>query len=81
MTITHALIQELLARRHSNWEWKFFAEFRPLTGWGATASAIDAVAVGIYRKHQKIIAYEVKITREDFIADVRNFKKKHGGHR
>jgi len=77
MTITHALIQELLARRHSSWEWKFFAEFRPLTGWGATTNAIDAVAVGIYRKHQKIVCYEIKVTREDFISDVRQFKKKH----
>lgn len=77
MTITHALIQELLARRHSSWEWKFFAEFRPLTGWGAPLNAIDAVAVGIYKKQAKIVAYEIKVTREDFIADVRQFKKKH----
>jgi len=77
MAITHALIQELLARRHSSWEWKFFAEFRPLTGWGATVNSIDAVAVGIYKKHAKIVAYEIKVTREDFIADVRQFKKKH----
>lgn len=77
MSLTHALIQELLARRHSSFEWKFFPEFRPLTGWGATANAIDAVAVGIYKKHAKIVSYEIKVTREDFISDVRVFKKKH----
>lgn len=77
MTTTHALIQELLARRHSSWEWKFFAEFRPLTGYGAPLNAIDAVAVGIYKKQAKIVCYEIKVIREDFIADVRQFKKKH----
>jgi len=49
-----------------------------MTSFEASLSAIDLLAVGLWHKHDKIIAHEIKIARGDFLKDLKQFKKKHG---
>lgn len=65
----------LLAQRHSGPEWAFFGEFRPVTGFASRVA--DALAIGLWRKNSRIIAYEIKVTRADFMNDIKNFREKH----
>jgi len=58
-------------------EWAFYEEFRPFTGYAGNVSQIDAIAVGMYEKNEKIIAFEIKVNRADFLNDISQFQYKH----
>jgi hypothetical protein len=72
---TAKIIKEILFHRYHKTH-IFFNEFRPLTGYEATNSAIDALAFGTY-KNECIISFEIKTSRNDFLADRKNFYQKH----
>ena len=76
-TLSADTIKAILAERHSGQGWAYFHEHRPMTGCGATVNSIDGVAVGLWMKTFGIFSYEIKISRGDFLQDVRQFKKKH----
>ncbi len=72
-------IEAALASRYSGRGWANFFQYRPMTSYEASLSAIDLLAVGLWRKHgDKIIAHEIKVARSDFLKDLKQFKKKHG---
>lgn len=74
-----AQIEAALASRYSGRGWANFFQYRPMTSYEASLSAIDLLAVGLWRKHgDKIIAHEIKVARSDFLKDLKQFKKKHG---
>lgn len=54
-----------------------FREFRTLTGY-ANARYVDFLAVGMWGKTWGIKAFEIKISKNDFIQDVAIFEHKHG---
>ena len=58
-------------------KWEIFEEFRPFTGFAGNVNQIDMVVVGVYEKNKKIIALEIKISRQDFLKDVCSFYEKH----
>jgi len=70
-------VEIALENRFSGQGWAFFKQFRPMTGWSAVYSCIDAVAVGLWLKNYKILAFEIKVERSDFLRDVEIFNKKH----
>ena len=57
--------------------WALYEEFRPFTGFDGNVNQIDAIAVGLYAKNEKIIAFEIKTERGDFLKDVSQFMHKH----
>lgn len=57
--------------------WAFYEEFRPFTGFAGNVNQIDAVALGLYEKNKKIVAFEIKVDRADFLKDVSMFNHKH----
>lgn len=69
-------IKGFLAERYSKTH-AFFMEFRPFTGYAGNVNQIDAVAVGLYDKDDRIIAFEIKVNRGDFVSDVSQFSHKH----
>lgn len=72
----HDVIRIALANRFSKL-YAFFQEFRPFTGFAGNVNQIDAVAVGLYDKDSRIIAFEIKASRPDFKHDVAQFQHKH----
>lgn len=70
-------VETALENRFSGAGWAFFKQFRPMTSFAATYSCIDAVAVGLWMKNYKILAFEIKVERSDFLKDVEIFNKKH----
>ena len=76
MTLTEQ-IEIALEKRHSGAGWAYFKQFRPMTGYSAVYSCIDAVAVGLWNQNYKILAFEIKAQRSDFLKDVEIFSKKH----
>ena len=54
-----------------------FREFRTLTGF-APARFIDFLAVGMWEKTFGIKAFEIKVSRNDFMKDVSEFEQKQG---
>lgn len=70
------IIKQALAKRFSG-TYAFFQEFRPFTGYAGHVNQIDAVAVGLYNMDTRIIAFEIKVSRADFKADVARFQHKH----
>ena len=76
--MTTEQIEAALADRYKGRGWANFFQFRPMTSFEATYNAIDLLAVGLWRKHDKIIAHEIKISRSDFLKDLKQFKSKHG---
>lgn len=70
-------IEIALENRFSGAGWAFFKQFRPMTSFSAVYSCIDAVAVGLWMKNYKILAFEIKVERSDFLRDVEVFSKKH----
>ena len=70
-------IEAALAERYKGRGWANFFQFRPMTSFEASLNAIDLVVVGLWHKHDKIIAFEIKVERSDFLKDLKEFKKKH----
>jgi len=70
-------VEVALENRFSGAGWAFFKQFRPMTGNAAVYSCIDAVAVGLWLQNYKILAFEIKVERSDFLRDVEVFSKKH----
>ncbi len=76
--MTAEQIKILLSEKYSGEEWAFFGELRTLRGYsGGVESYVDAVAIGLWSKNKKCIAYEIKISRQDFTKDADNFILKH----
>jgi hypothetical protein len=73
--ITHQ-ISLALRNRHLGEEWAFFSELRTRTGIATRAGYIDAYAAGLWQKNKDFIAYEVKQSRGDFKADIKEFATK-----
>ena len=69
-------IQYFLRLKYSK-TWVLYEEFRPFTGFAGNVNQIDAIAVGLYEKNAKIIAFEIKVDRHDFLMDVSQFMHKH----
>ncbi len=63
------LIKDAITAAYSTNGHAVFREFRTLTGFAA-AKFIDVVAVGLWRRTEGIKAFEVKVTRGDFMGDV-----------
>ena len=71
------VIEAVLAERYKGRGWACFFQFMPMTSFESVLNKIDLVAVGLWRKHDKIIAFEIKVERSDFLKDLKEFKKKH----
>ena len=71
------VIEAVLAERYKGRGWACFFQFMPMTSFESVLNKIDLVAVGLWHKHDKIIAFEIKVERSDFLKDLKNFKKKH----
>lgn len=76
--ITTEQIEAALGDRYKGRGWANFFQFRPMTSWEASSNAIDLLSVGLWRKQDKIVAHEIKISRSDFLRDLKKFKTKHG---
>lgn len=76
--ITTEQIEAALGDRYKGRGWAKFFQFRPMTSFEATYNAIDLLAVGLWRKHNKIVAHEIKVSRSDFLKDLKKFRDKHG---
>lgn len=70
-------IEAALAERYKGRGWAKFFQFMPMTSFESVLNKIDLVAVGLWHKHDKIIAFEIKVERSDFLKDLKDFKKKH----
>ena len=70
-------VDAALAERYSGDGWAKFFQFRPMTSYEASLSAIDLLVVGLWRRQDKIVAHEVKVDRGDFLRDLKKFKIKH----
>lgn len=70
-------IEAALAERYKGRGWACFFQFMPMTSFESVLNKIDLVAVGLWHKHDKIIAFEIKVERSDFLRDLKDFKKKH----
>lgn len=74
--VTNQEIRTALERRFTKGH-AVFREFRTLTGY-AHARYIDLLAVGIWETTWGIKAFEIKVSKNDFLQDVAIFEKKHG---
>ena len=79
--VTTQQIVELLYKRHSGDDWLCFDEVRIGTGYGKDAEqrldfwAIEAIPSKRFRR----AAYEIKISRSDFLKEIRNpYKRRRG---
>lgn len=79
---TASQIIDIIERRHQPPEWIFIRELRIGTGWVNTYRSkagvyIDGFALNCYpSKNMQRIAYEVKISRGDFLAELKNPEKR-----
>lgn len=69
-------IKNMLAEKYKKLGHSIFIEFRTATGYNY-ARYIDMVAVGLYHKNAGIKSFEIKVSRADFLNDVRQFNQKH----
>jgi hypothetical protein len=76
--LTADQIKQILAVSFQKSNHAVFVEFRTVTGYAAVPSYIDVLAVGLYVKNRGIKAFEVKVSRADFISDIKQFEYKHG---
>ena len=76
--MTSVRIAKLLQNRHSGESWAFFDELRTCTGYIHRHGYIDCYAVGLWNENRGFIAYEIKISRNDFKNDILNFNEKQG---
>lgn len=82
-------VVEALRKRHEKREWAFFPELRVGTGYQTRRLAkqginpeqrLDAFAMNLYpsKKHMRI-TYEIKVSRSDFLHEIKNpMKRKQG---
>lgn len=70
-------IEAILADRYSGRGWALFFQYMPMTSFESTLNKIDLIAVGLWHRHDKIMAFEIKVGRSDFLKDLKSFKKKH----
>lgn len=70
-------IEAILADKYKGRGWALFFQYMPMTSFESTLNKIDLVAVGLWHQHDKIIAFEIKVQRSDFLKDLKNYKKKH----
>ena len=68
-------IKNILKNKYCKPEYIWFEEFRTGTGKGKI-NYIDFLTISTYPSNFKMIAFEVKVTRQDFMNDVANFKDK-----
>lgn len=70
-------IKKALFKKH-NEGWSTFAEFRTATGYTNHVRYIDFLAFPLWSKQKRegVIGYEIKVSRQDFIRDVKNFLHK-----
>lgn len=69
-------IDQLLRHRHMPPEWAYFGELRSGTGAYSTQS-IDGVAINLWpSKKFRTVAYEIKVSRGDFMREIQNPKKR-----
>ena len=76
--ITAADIIEMLKKKYSanRDEWVFFSEMRCGTGYKKDAERrIDFWALNCWKGHQRI-AYEIKVSRQDFLKELKDPKKR-----
>lgn len=71
-------IRGFLRNRHEGADWAFFEELRSRTGWSTHIGYMDAYAMGLWAKNNTCVAYEIKVSRSDFLKDVSSFKLKQG---
>ena len=88
MTEDTKAILKALRRRHPAAEWAFFEELRAGTGWGNKRwgadkapsnpeQRFDAWAINLYpSKNFLRIAYEIKVSRSDFLHEIKNPEKR-----
>jgi len=69
-------IKGILAATYQQNGHAVFLEFRTVNGF-INPRYIDVIAVGLYSKNSGIKAFEVKVSRNDFMADVSAFTHKH----
>jgi hypothetical protein len=81
MVVTSTTITDLLRKRHQPPEWACFDELRGGTGYGLPGSEqyLDTWAINCYAgKQWRRIAYEIKISRADFLREIRDsLKRRH----
>lgn len=76
LRLDEAAILDLLSAKHGNGKWFFWRQFRDRTGF-ACQRTIDGLAVAKYSSDSyRVIAYEVKVDRQDFLSDVRQPEKR-----
>ena len=70
LSITAEDVISALRLRHPFQEWAFFTEFNVMTGY--SNGLIDAMAINLWRSSKFLrIAYEVKVSRGDFLLELR----------
>lgn len=74
--MTSGKIYEAIRAKHSGPGWTVIAEAPITTGWDRRAGYIDAYAVGMWAENRGFIAYEIKVTKQDFLRDVERFATK-----
>lgn len=64
---------KFISRKHAGEEWAVFHEFRCGTGFGkGNESRLDSLVLGLWRSNALIrIAYEIKVSRSDFLREVK----------
>lgn len=63
----HDFIKKILAQKYSKRHgWSFFEEFFYL----------DGFAIGLQERNAEILAFEIKVTRQDFLKDIKLFHSK-----
>jgi len=74
--MTSERIVRLLENRHAGEEWAFLRELRTCTGHLYKPCYIDCYAVGLWEKTRGFFAYEIKVSRSDFLKDIQEFTVK-----
>ena len=69
-------ISGLLKNKHSGTSWAFFENLRSCTAYNKNEKYLDAFAVGLWKANDTCIAYEIKVSIQDFRNDIENFNDK-----
>jgi hypothetical protein len=57
-------------------EYSFFTEVRTATGAQRRIGSIDAMVIGLWSRDSNIYALEIKVSKQDFLSDVKHFEQK-----
>lgn len=74
--MTSDKIKKILLQKYSKKNYLCFTEMPTVTG-HKKKNYIDFYTIGVW-KNDSIVGYEIKISRQDFLQDVRDFKNKQG---